>query len=83
MHSAAVLSSELSSEIRLSFDSDTLESITFGSNTTVIPSRMCEGMESLKSITFSNSITEIGDSAFERCTSLTKITLPDSVKKNR
>ena len=76
-----LVNSELSSEIRSSFDSDTLESITFGSNTTVIPSRMCEGMESLKSITFSNSITEIGDSAFERCTSLTKIVLPDSVKK--
>ncbi len=76
-----VINSSLSSGIFTSFDSDTIESITFGEKATIIPSRMCEGMTALKTVTFSNGITEIGDSAFERCTSLTKIVLPDSVKK--
>ena len=55
---------------------DQLESLTFGSGCTEIPSNAFAYCSRLTTLNFPNSITSIGDQAFEGCSNLTTITFP-------
>lgn len=76
-----IINGDFTSYSTAAFNTDAVESITFGGKATVIPAKMCKGMKNLKAVTISDSVTEISASAFENCTSLTAIEIPDSVKK--
>ena len=51
-----------------------IESFTFGTNVTSIPSYVCHGMTGLTDITIPASVTTIGANAFDGCTNITTVT---------
>lgn len=58
---------------------DLLESITFSTGMTELPTSVCSGCEQLVEVNIPSSITKIGEGAFSPCPRLNNIVIPESV----